>query len=99
MGRSLAKVEFSSGAYIFKEGDVADDFYVLVLGEVSVISDGDPINTLAGLASFGELALFREVRSSIRYRYVGCACARTFAAGCAPMRALCARSALPRRTA
>jgi hypothetical protein len=61
--RSLAKIEFVSGEYIFRVGEVADNFYVLLGGEVSVIVNGKEIKTLSPISSFGELALLKEVRS------------------------------------
>src|SRR5215475_13585464 len=48
---------FKAGETIFREGDPADELYVIQKGEVEVRRDGRVLDTLAEKQIFGEMAL------------------------------------------
>jgi CRP-like cAMP-binding protein len=61
---ALAKVtedlEFEEGKVLAREGDIGQEFFVLVDGEVSVTKDGREIRRLSSGDFFGEIALIWE---------------------------------------
>ena len=58
---ALVRVEMPAGSFVIREGDVGDRFWVLDAGEVVVDQGGREIARLGPGASFGELALIRDI--------------------------------------
>jgi CRP-like cAMP-binding protein len=62
----LAKVtedlEVEAGKVLAREGEIGQEFFVIVDGEVSVTKDGEEIRTLGPGDFFGEIALLQDVR-------------------------------------
>lgn len=62
---SVATVQpFSAGDVLVKTGDPAADLYLLMAGEVSVLTEGTRLSTLLPGAFFGEMALHGNPRRS-----------------------------------
>jgi CRP-like cAMP-binding protein len=57
----LRHVTVRSGCPVFSQGDAGDGFYVITGGQADVVGDGAVVRTLAAGASFGEIALLRDV--------------------------------------
>ena len=57
----LAPVQVAAGDDVFRRGEPGDRFYVIRTGEVAVQPDGRPPVTLGRGASFGEIALLRDL--------------------------------------
>ena len=49
------------GTAVFEQGDAGDGFYVITAGQADVVGDGAVVGTLDAGASFGEIALLRDV--------------------------------------
>jgi CRP-like cAMP-binding protein len=65
LARVLREVEVAKGSILFRQGDVADEFYVIVEGSVGVVKDGKPIAKLLAGEFFGETALlFTDARTA-----------------------------------
>jgi CRP-like cAMP-binding protein len=61
----LRDVRASKGTVLFRQGDAADTFYVIVSGSVGVVKDGAPIAKLSEGEFFGETALlFTDTRTA-----------------------------------
>jgi CRP/FNR family transcriptional regulator, cyclic AMP receptor protein len=62
----LAKVtedlEVEEGKVLAREGEIGQEFFVIVEGEVSVTKDGQEIRRLGPGDFFGEIALLQDVR-------------------------------------
>ena len=58
---ALVHVEMPTGSIVIQEGDVGDRFWILDAGEVAVVQGGHEIARLGPGASFGELALIRDI--------------------------------------
>jgi MFS family permease len=54
-------VTVESGAYVFKQGDSGDRFYVILSGEVEVLIDDEPVRRQGPGEYFGEIALLRDI--------------------------------------
>jgi MFS family permease len=61
LARGLWPVHFESGAIILHQGDVGDAFYIVKTGVVRYEIDGRPVGEAGPGASFGEIALLRDV--------------------------------------
>jgi len=61
LAAALIPVDADPGATIIQQGEAGDRFYIIVRGEVVVTVDGSPMRTLGPGASFGEIALLRDV--------------------------------------
>jgi cAMP-dependent protein kinase regulator len=49
---------FEAGKIVINQGDVGDEFFVLLNGKVDLLKDGSKLNTLSKFGeSFGEIAL------------------------------------------
>ena len=48
---------FEKGQYIVNEGDLGKELFIIIKGEVEVISGGSKIDVMKSGASFGEMAL------------------------------------------
>jgi CRP/FNR family cyclic AMP-dependent transcriptional regulator len=63
--RDLAKVtedlEVDEGKVLCREGETAQEFFVIVDGEVEVTKDGQRLTTLSGGDFFGEIALLEDL--------------------------------------
>lgn len=65
LGKVLREKTFPRGSVLFRQGDQADAFYVIVEGSVGVVKDGRPIAKLVAGEFFGETALlFTEERTA-----------------------------------
>ncbi|MCW2922801.1 MAG: protein kinase [Thermoleophilia bacterium] len=65
LARVLRDLRVERGTMLFRQGDVADRFYVIVEGAVGVVKDGTPIARLSAGEFFGETALlFTEERTA-----------------------------------
>ncbi len=64
--RDLAKVtedlEVEVGKVLCREGETAQEFFVIIDGEVEVTKDGKQLRTLSDGDFFGEIALLEDVR-------------------------------------
>lgn len=64
--RDLAKVtedlEVDAGKVLCREGETAQEFFVIIDGEVEVTKDGKQLRTLSDGEFFGEIALLEDVR-------------------------------------
>jgi hypothetical protein len=58
----LERTTIAAGTYVFEQGDVGDDFYVIEGGQADVVGDGRTIRTLGPGEGFGEIALLRRCR-------------------------------------
>jgi len=58
---NLVPVEVGSGAWIIREGEVGDRFYIVDDGDVDVSIDGRVVRRQGPGSSFGEIALLRDV--------------------------------------
>jgi MFS family permease len=61
LASSLIEVKAPAGTEIIRQGEAGDRFYVIVSGEVDVLSDGRHVSTLGPGDYFGEIALLRDV--------------------------------------
>lgn len=65
LARVLHETEVEKGTVLFRQGDPADEFFVIVEGSVGVVKDGVPIAKLVAGEFFGETALlFTETRTA-----------------------------------
>jgi CRP-like cAMP-binding protein len=65
LARALREERVEAGSIVFRQGDPADAFYVIVDGAVGVIKDGAPIAKLTSGEFFGETALlFTQARTA-----------------------------------
>lgn len=64
LGRSLNEMTFTKGEVIFQQGEKGDAFYILIEGQVSVITDGREVTKLKATPEkpsfFGERALLNN---------------------------------------
>lgn len=58
---ALVPVTMSAGTVVIRQGEVGDRFWLVDTGEVDVDQDGSVIARLGPGASFGELALIRDI--------------------------------------
>ena len=65
LARALREVATEKGSIVFRQGDEADEFFVIVEGSVGVVKDGMPIAKLVAGEFFGETALlFTDTRTA-----------------------------------
>ena len=59
---------YEKGEYIYQQGDIAHEFYIVLSGEVEILREHDgresPVATLSSGDYFGEMSLLREERHS-----------------------------------
>jgi CRP-like cAMP-binding protein len=61
LARGLESVHVPAGQAVFRQGDPADRFYVIEIGQADVVGDGHLVTTLGPGEGFGEIALLRRV--------------------------------------
>jgi cyclic nucleotide-binding protein len=70
IARVSGDLDVSPGKVLWKEGEIGDEFFVLVEGEVEVTRKGKRVATRGGGEFFGEIALLEQIpRTATR----GCA--------------------------
>ncbi len=62
LARVSEDLEVPPGKVLCKEGDIGQEFFVIVDGEVEVTRDGKRLATRGGGEFFGEIALLEETR-------------------------------------
>ncbi len=55
------QISFQSGQKIFSEGDIADNFFLVLSGEVSISIGGNEVSILRAGQIFGEMALLEHI--------------------------------------
>jgi len=60
LGLGVSKRNFAKGKTIFKEGDLGDEFFVVVRGQVEIRSGDRHFETLGPDGIFGEMALIDD---------------------------------------
>jgi CRP/FNR family transcriptional regulator, cyclic AMP receptor protein len=60
LGPGVPKRNFAKGKTIFKEGDLGDEFFVIVRGQVEIRSGDRHFETLGPDGIFGEMALIDD---------------------------------------
>ncbi|HPY14415.1 MAG TPA: cyclic nucleotide-binding domain-containing protein, partial [bacterium] len=53
----LEEEMFEKGQYIVNEGDLGKELFIIIKGEVEVVSNGNRIDIMRSGAGFGEMAL------------------------------------------
>jgi CRP/FNR family transcriptional regulator, cyclic AMP receptor protein len=53
----LEEESFEKGQYIVNEGDIGKELFIIIKGEVEVVSGGNRVDLMKAGASFGEMAL------------------------------------------
>jgi MFS family permease len=61
LARSADVVRVAAGTTVFHEGDAGDRFFIIEQGNAAVAIGGAVVNTIGPGASFGEIALLRDV--------------------------------------
>jgi MFS family permease len=61
LARSLESISLAAGTWIIRQGEPGNRFYVVEAGEVEFWIDGRVIRTEGSGASFGEIALLRDI--------------------------------------
>jgi CRP-like cAMP-binding protein len=61
LAKASEDLEVSEGKVLCREGETAQEFFVIVDGEVDVTRDGDRISTLSDGDFFGEIALLEDI--------------------------------------
>jgi MFS family permease len=61
LARGLESVQVPAGQPVFRQGDLADRFYVIETGTADVVGDGRIVTKLGPGDGFGEIALLRRV--------------------------------------
>lgn len=72
----LTPVNYKPGSIIFQEGDVADQFYIIIKGQVEIVKRHESgqefiVATLASGQYFGEMGLFENSRRNATARAYG----------------------------
>ncbi len=55
------QISFQNGQKIFSEGDIADNFFLVLSGEVSISIGGNEVSSLRAGQIFGEMALLEHI--------------------------------------
>lgn len=61
LARALVPVRLEAGREVFRQGEVGDRYYIVVSGEVEIVSDGRVVAVTGEGGYFGEIALLRDV--------------------------------------
>ena len=61
LARALVPVRVEAGREVFRQGEVGDRYYIVVSGEVEIVSDGRVVAVTGPGGYFGEIALLRDV--------------------------------------
>jgi hypothetical protein len=70
LAANLVQVEAVAGAWLVREGELGDRFYVVDEGEVEIEIDGRTVRREGPGSSFGEIALLRDVPRTASVRAV-----------------------------
>ena len=70
LARSLEPVSLPAGTWIIRQGESGDRFYVVEAGEVEFSIDDQVIRTEGAGASFGEIALLRDIPRTASVRAI-----------------------------
>jgi CRP-like cAMP-binding protein len=70
LAANLVPVEAVAGAWLVREGELGDRFYVVDEGEVEIEIDGRTVRREGPGSSFGEIALLRDVPRTASVRAV-----------------------------
>jgi MFS family permease len=70
LARGLKPVHVPAGQAVFRQGDPADRFYIIEIGQADVVGDGHLVATLGPGEGFGEIALLRRVPRTAMVRAV-----------------------------
>ena len=62
LAKATEDLEVEDGKVLCREGETAQEFFVIVDGEVDVTKDGRHLATLSGGDFFGEIALIEDMR-------------------------------------
>ena len=62
--RMLEQREVATGEQLMAQGDMGDEFMILLDGQAAVTVDGDQVKTVRTGEFFGELALLPEISNS-----------------------------------
>ena len=61
LARALVPIRMEAGREVFRQGEVGDRYYIVVSGEVEIVSDGRVVAVTGEGGYFGEIALLRDV--------------------------------------
>jgi CRP-like cAMP-binding protein len=62
LAKATEDMEVEAGKVLARQGELGQEFFVVVEGEVSVSKDGQEVRTLGPGDFFGEIALLEDVR-------------------------------------
>jgi hypothetical protein len=71
LASGLEPAAFEDGAWLMREGERGDRYYLIASGRVRVTRDGQPMRELGRGAGVGEIALLRDVPRTASVRAVG----------------------------
>jgi hypothetical protein len=61
VAREARRIETAAGAAVVRQGELGDEYFVVVTGRLMVAKDGEDVGELGRGDGFGEIALIREV--------------------------------------
>jgi CRP-like cAMP-binding protein len=70
LAANLVPVHVHTGSVVIRQGERGDHFYIVVDGRLAVDVDGRPVRELGPGASFGEIALLRDVPRTASVRAI-----------------------------
>ena len=70
LSASLLSVSVAAGAWIIRQGDIGDRYYIVDAGRLEVLIDDRPVRDEGPGGSFGEIALLRDVARTASVRAV-----------------------------
>jgi MFS family permease len=71
LSANLVPIEATAGAWVIREGEIGDRFYIVDDGEVEVTVEGRVVRRQGPGSSFGEIALLRDVPRTASVRALG----------------------------
>lgn len=76
LAASMRSVTYHDGDALIREGEIGDEYLIVVAGEVEVTEDGRPLQRLGPGSGVGEIALLRRVPRTATVRALGAVEAR-----------------------